>query len=216
MGTKLSTALIATAAVIAVSSLYQARQSSAQIDSLRATVEALEQDAPSRTSTSHRGALDLAGIPAGMSDVEAMARMAARREALRTLGEQDGASDDGSGAEPAPPAITFEESRDRVHQAYEEEPIDSDWSSRAAAELDGSIRQNLPEGSRLRSLDCRSTMCQLELAHRDVEAHNRLLMNGFHDWRGALFVADETPENGEYLVTLFAAREGSELPLAPR
>jgi hypothetical protein len=87
------------------------------------------------------------------------------------------------------------------------------WSQEASRQLTATILEHLPGGSRLKSLDCRSTMCRVEIAHRDQAAHGPFLRQGFTRWPGSIFVAGEQEDAGELIVTLLAAREGTELPL---
>jgi hypothetical protein len=112
--------------------------------------------------------------------------------------------------------LTYEQSRVRVLEAYSDEAVDSVWSARVTDKLGAAVRNRLPGGSRLTSLECRTTMCQLKIVHTDPRAHGQFLMDGFMDWPGSVFVAGEEQDRGGLAVTLIAAREGTEPPIAPR
>lgn len=114
------------------------------------------------------------------------------------------------------PRITFEDSRQRVQSAFATEAVDASWASEAEHKLEGIVRGHLPTGSRLSGLACHASMCEVDVTHADSKAQADFLLTGFTGWPGSLFVAGETPQHGEVAVTIFAAREGTELPIAPR
>ncbi len=114
------------------------------------------------------------------------------------------------------PRLTYEQSQARVLEAYSDEAVDAAWSARATDKLGAAVRNRLAGGSRLTSLECRTTMCQLKIVHADPRAHGQFLMDGFTDWPGSVFVAGEEEDRGGLAVTLIAAREGTEPPIAPR
>jgi len=114
------------------------------------------------------------------------------------------------------PPMRLEQGQKNVLAAYEAESTDPKWSGDAYQKMDASTRQKLPSGSRVRSLECRSTMCKVVAWHTTSEAAQSFLMDGFHDWPGARFVADEVSEGGGVRVTLIAAREGTQLPYLGR
>ena len=142
-----------------------------------------------------------------------VARAEARAEAMAALAEQD--PGDEAHAQ-RPPPITFEESQQRVLSAFAAETVDSRWAPDAARKLEGIVRSHLPAGSRLRGVECRSSMCEVSVTHADATAQEGFLMNGFRGWPGSLFVTDHKQEQGEIVVTVIAAREGTEPPIAPR
>jgi hypothetical protein len=142
-----------------------------------------------------------------------VARTAAREPALATSAEHD---PDGEAEAPRPPPITFEESQLRVRSAFATEPIDASWGPDAERTLGGIVRSHLPAGSRLEGLACRTSMCEVRIIHADARAQAEFLRTGFHGWPGSLFVAEQAQDHGETAVTIIAAREGTEPPIAPR
>jgi hypothetical protein len=159
------------------------------------------------------------GAPSADSDAERraigrvaqLARAEARDQALAALAEHDPRDQ----AQNAPP-ITFEDSQQRVRSAFAAETVDAEWSPDAERKLEGIVRSHLPTNSRLNSLACRSSMCEVQVTHADAKAQADFLMTGFRGWPGSLFVTAEKPEHGEIAVTIIAAREGTEPPIAPR
>jgi hypothetical protein len=125
-------------------------------------------------------------------------------------------SEDLSRATKRPPAVTYAQSQVRVLAAYGDEAPDAAWSRDAERKLDALVRGRLPSGSHLKSIECRSTMCQVEVTHRDANVGGTFLMEGFRGWPGSLFVAGEKEIQGELAMTIIAAREGTEPPMGPR
>ncbi|NOJ96519.1 hypothetical protein HMI51_26715 [Corallococcus coralloides] len=132
-------------------------------------------------------------------------------------GEAAAAEDSGEDVPPPPPIrpppASFEQSRTRVFNAFAAEPVDGDWSARASRTLDDAFRAHLPATSRVKSLECRATLCRVELVHRAQADHGALLMNGLRTWPGSVFIANEAQEGDDYVVTLLASKEGTNPPL---
>ncbi|MBN9688031.1 MULTISPECIES: hypothetical protein [unclassified Corallococcus] len=129
-----------------------------------------------------------------------------------------GEAEDSGGDVPPPPPIrpppaSFEQSRTRVSDAFAAEPVDGDWSARASKTLDDAFRAHLPGTSRVKSLECRATLCRVELVHRAQADHGAFLMNGLRTWPGSVFIASEAQEGNDYVVTLLASKEGTNPPL---
>jgi hypothetical protein len=112
-----------------------------------------------------------------------------------------------------PPPATFEQSRKKVLAAFDEEPVDAAWSGRAERTLDEVMRQHLPANSRVKALDCRATLCRVELVHRSAADSGPFMRSGLRTWPGSVFVASETQEGSDYVVTLIASKEGTNPPL---
>ena len=141
------------------------------------------------------------------------ARAEAREQTLATLAEHDPG---GEAQAPRAPAITFEESQERVRSAFAAEAVDASWGPGAERTLERIVRAHLPSGSRLDRLACRSSMCEVQLTHTAPGTQADFLRTGFQGWPGSLFVAEEKQERGEVAITIIAAREGTEPPIAPR
>jgi len=142
-----------------------------------------------------------------------VARAEARDQALATLAERD--LGDGAQAERAP-SITFEESQQRVRSAFAAEAVDAHWAPSAERTLERIVRSSLPSGSRLNSLACHASMCEVQMTHADLKAQVDFLRTGLRGWPGSLFVTEEKQEHDKVAVTIIAAREGTEPPIAPR
>ncbi|NOK23699.1 hypothetical protein [Corallococcus carmarthensis] len=130
----------------------------------------------------------------------------------------DAVTEEAGGDVPPPPPIrpppaSFEQSRTRVFNAFAAEPVDGDWSARASKTLDEAFRAHLPTTSRVKSMECRATLCRVELVHRAQTDHGAFLMNGLRTWPGSVFIANEAQEGNDYVVTLLASKEGTNPPL---
>lgn len=119
-------------------------------------------------------------------------------------------------AKPAPSAA---EVRDGFDAFFHAETADPAWSQRMTDALMKGIQAVLPAGSRLQRLECRGTLCRIEISHTDLEEFHTYTRDAFSNLEtrvttGALFttlLGDPTP--GRPVVSVaFLAREGTELP----
>jgi hypothetical protein len=110
--------------------------------------------------------------------------------------------------------VAAEEAQANVLTAYAKEASDPAWSREASQTLDASVRRALPPGSRLRSVDCRATLCLVEVEHPDPRVAASWLLPGFRDWTGAVFLAGEREEQGTIVQTLVPIRQGTTPPYA--
>ncbi len=197
---------------IALDSRAERHASEQQLARLQADLETLRAGIQQRQGPgAGQGGAGRDGGLRNDSEVAELVRREARAEAQRAL-DQRGAGE----APPPPPRVTLGQSQTNALAAFEEESEDRGWSGDATRTLETTIRERLPTGSRLGSIDCRSTMCQVQVAHADASAAQTFLLNGFGNWPGSLFVAKEVQEAGEQIVTIIASREGHEPPLGPR
>lgn len=200
------------AAALAIAAVYSILDSRSDQRALHHDVQRFQAEiAELRGQLGHRAPPLFAG--AAGSDVASLARREARVEAQRVIDDQAGSDD----ARPQrPPPVTFEQSQAAVFEAFGQERVDPAWSAEAALKLEAAVRGHLPPGSRLSSIQCHTTMCQIEMADHDANSGPALVMNAFRDWPGSLFLAKDRQEGGEHVVTIIASRDGHELPLAPR
>lgn len=122
-------------------------------------------------------------------------------------------------SEPAPPpkVPTTEEMRDGLNVHFYEEAVDTSWSETTRRQLQTRVSGLLPAGSKLVSMECRSTMCRAEVAHPDLEAHREFIRAGFSSpaemWRIATNVSlGEPADSAKVTSIVFLSREGRELP----
>jgi hypothetical protein len=111
-------------------------------------------------------------------------------------------------------SLPVERIQENVLTAFAKESADTAWSRDAARRLQSSIQHALPDGARLLSLDCRTTMCLVEIEYPDAGAAQSWPNSGFQSWPGAVFMAGEREESGAAVKTLVAIKEGTVPPYA--
>lgn len=87
------------------------------------------------------------------------------------------------------------EIQDSLEAAFTTESYDAGWAREAQNQAEELVRASLPAGSAVRTLDCRQTLCRVELDHQDLRSHREFV--GHFDermqWTGpAAILYDET------------------------
>ncbi|WP_375759795.1 hypothetical protein [Corallococcus exercitus] len=111
---------------------------------------------------------------------------------------------------------TPDEAVARMDARFFGEGVDTAWSPAATrrAERLGAV---LPQGARIVSLECRSSMCRLQMSHPSQDAFRKFLREGLMDdaeaWDGPFMAAlTGTPgRSGEVEAVAYLAREGVDL-----
>jgi hypothetical protein len=101
---------------------------------------------------------------------------------------------------------------DVIEEAIMAEDPDPDWAQAAVDELDGAYQGEEMAGAEFVSVECRTTMCRMELAltgTKTAEETFRSLAD-LAPWEGQGFVQIEDGELGQ--VVVYLAREGHSLP----
>jgi hypothetical protein len=171
-----------------------------ELDSLRATVSRLEQ---TRT-------------PAEATPPSAMFAWSSRAPQI--------AADTNAATAPvAKPAASPIESYAPVHDAMEaafvSEPTDASWSRDARRTMENGVAAHLPEGSRITSVDCRSTLCRVEMTHDNYRRAKEFANGAFaspegRPWNGAYTSGPVAKDErtGQITFVAYLTREGAELP----
>lgn len=125
-------------------------------------------------------------------------------------------------AKEAPKARTWkaEDLRDFYAAAFTSEDSDGRWAPRARQIAEERVREDLPVGSTLRSVDCRTSMCRIETSHEDPQKFQEFVDKSFGGpatgiWNGGAFstvVHRGSGPGDPFVVVTFLAREGSNLP----
>ena len=118
---------------------------------------------------------------------------------------------------PTKKALTSEDIRDGLNVHFYGETVDSSWSRTARQAFQARLIDALPAGSKLGSVECKSSMCRAEIWHPDLEAHREFIRTGFSSptkpWQAATNVTlGEKPDSGKVTSIVFLAREGHEIP----
>ncbi|HXU63869.1 MAG TPA: hypothetical protein VN962_19360 [Polyangia bacterium] len=107
------------------------------------------------------------------------------------------------------------------HEEYQavfaRETADQAWAARAEEVARAKLGAVLPEGSRIRSVECRATLCRVETAHRDKSSYftfgRRAFVSGDGRlWNAATFSVPADPAFSEPVMVSYVAREGYDLP----
>lgn len=117
---------------------------------------------------------------------------------------------------PGKPERTFDDVRDALNSRFYGEAYDSSWSASARQKFQTQLSEALPEGSRLVSVECRSSMCRAEISHRDIKAHQSFVQNAFAPprahWDGPTMVSlEDEPGTNNVTSVAFWGREGQAL-----
>lgn len=193
----------------------QQQQSRQEVERLQTELSAMKASGQRQADARDRIAGDNRALLAAVSSLQKTVDR--RRQANPPTEEPGGLDPDAEPRDaPRPPPITYEQSQAAVLAAYAKEAPDATWSRDAERKLDAVVRPHLPSGSRLSALECRNTMCRVEVVHSDPSAEATFLMEAFRGWPGSRFVAGEKEDHGALLITIIAAREGTEPPIAPR
>lgn len=114
-------------------------------------------------------------------------------------------------------SYTQEEIADDLERRFEAEPFDSAWSARATREATRALSTDLPEGTTLKKLECRSSLCRVDTLHASLDAFRTfastsLLGRERRIWNGGVstMVTDES-DHGVTAVT-YIAKEGESVP----
>lgn len=109
--------------------------------------------------------------------------------------------------------------RARLDKLFVTESADPAWGAQASATAQTRLAEILPQSSRLRSIECRASMCRFETAHQDPESYRQFLTSAFQDpatklWNGGGFSTplSDHDEGGRVVTVAFLAREGQSLP----
>jgi hypothetical protein len=117
---------------------------------------------------------------------------------------------------PSPPEPSPQEVVEQMDGRFYDEKLDPDWSREALPRAE-QFSGRLPEGVRVVSLQCRSSMCRLETSHPNLESFQgfiqQTVMRGEHNWNGPIMAAlqGDPKQPGEVKAVVYLAREGTDL-----
>jgi hypothetical protein len=104
--------------------------------------------------------------------------------------------------------------RDSMESQFATEKTDPKWSGTATAEIRNKALPGLAGTSRLRSLECRESVCRLETSHQDNRTFQEFITKSLSSpefgWEGPmLFAPVRTEASGEIVTVAFLSRAGS-------
>jgi hypothetical protein len=101
-----------------------------------------------------------------------------------------------------------------LRTSFENQPVDAHWAAATGAILDRMIRSHLKDGSALRELSCRSSLCRLVLTHPDARAQQAFMDSTLGSWPGGWSLLDrQAVPAGGLQVTIVAAGAGANVPV---
>jgi hypothetical protein len=125
----------------------------------------------------------------------------------------------GSGSASGKTAPSSEEIRDRFAVFFTSERVDTAWSRGAAEALTKGAQAVLPGGSRLHRVECRETLCRVEIEHASADEFRTFVQSAFFEnetriSKSGFFASalDEPSLGGPVTAIAYVAREGKGLP----
>lgn len=118
---------------------------------------------------------------------------------------------------PAAPDVDAPASRSQVEASFQAESVDSGWASSAQREVRDTLASMLPASALVRGLDCRATLCRLEVDF-SAEAEFREVMGSpgalIRLWSGpAVTHFEKDPARGTVTLVSYLVRPGHEMPV---
>lgn len=114
---------------------------------------------------------------------------------------------------------SFAAIHDTMEAAFVGETMDTSWARGAHKTAESSLSRHLPDGSRITSIECRSTMCRVESTHSHGRAADRFVNDALGEpdrtpWNGSFATGAiaEAEANGSVTMVTYLMREGNELP----
>jgi hypothetical protein len=115
--------------------------------------------------------------------------------------------------------ITFkntDEMKAHVEALYFEETVDRAWASIAEVTLLKGLEKIMPEGSRAERVECKSTMCRIDLVHQDTSLGPGLFFRQIANerpWNAPIHTTAPEPDaSGVVRNNAYIAREGHPIP----
>jgi hypothetical protein len=117
----------------------------------------------------------------------------------------------------APVERTEEERRVYASAIFDAEPVDTSWARATQRELTGKLRELVGGSSSVQAVDCKNTLCRVELNNDNDKAGQDFLRTFLrsHAWGGnGMAIRGEPDSKGRVALTMYLAREGAALPEA--
>lgn len=142
--------------------------------------------------------------------------VAAAVQASPAASEDDAPSDTAR-----PPATAFDATAMKAHveSLFQAESAESGWASEAQREVHDGISSLLPSTASVRALDCRASLCRLEVAYSSEEEFRQVMsppgaMGRL--WRGPSMVhLEKDPHRGTVTAVSYLVRPGYPMPPPP-
>lgn len=115
-------------------------------------------------------------------------------------------------------ALTETERQVYADSIFEDQAYDPTWAAASTRQLNAALSTINAPGLKLTGVECRSSLCKVELRASDKQTANASIRTVVHGmkWPGSGMAINGDPDaRGELSVTLYLARRGSPLPEPP-
>jgi len=128
---------------------------------------------------------------------------------------------DAGSAESSGPTLGQDAGTAAIHEHLEslfvQDQPDAEWAERAKTIVSEKLPSLLPEGSFVRSFDCRASFCRLETSHKDQESYWKFIKGAFADrsrqlWNAETYSVPLNDDPVDGLLVSYIARENQSLP----
>jgi hypothetical protein len=103
-----------------------------------------------------------------------------------------------------------------LKDAYLHEKKDSAWSDKAVQQINQAYATHLPEGATLRSVECRTSICRMELRYKDEESHHQFVKQTLFAregmWNGPISAIITDRNEGDVGGLVYFGRQGHSFP----
>jgi hypothetical protein len=179
---------------------------------------AVGQTAPAGTEERQNGSSYSTPPPVGRSpQTIAPALVAPAESSAGTALSKDNGPRENAAPRQAPVERTEEERRLYASAIFDAEPVDASWAGTTQRELAGKLRGLAGSSSSVQTVDCRNTLCRVELINDNRDVGGDLLRSFMRSnaWPGSgMAIRGEPDPKGRVALTLYLAREGAALPEA--
>ncbi|HEX3478473.1 MAG TPA: hypothetical protein VHT91_25805 [Kofleriaceae bacterium] len=188
------------------------RRQRSETEQLRSSVRALSQSLDQTERAVARAAVAPLRTLQGV-DHETPEPGPSPREAAAPVQQPSSAPDEPAKQPPIDPATL----RTHLNARFDRQADDPAWSAAARGMIETKLASAMPPASVLRSVECRETMCRIEMVYDDLAQYHAFVKRMTPDalpWNGTLF---STPlgnlSDGPVTFVAFLSREGQPLPV---
>jgi hypothetical protein len=128
------------------------------------------------------------------------------------------ANDHVSRAQPAPNQPTMQEIQETRLEIFKNEPVDAAWRREAEVSAQRQVSTGLPADASAGPLECRSTMCRVEISYKDMDSYKEYVKKSIEsadrEWKGGVMgLVIERHDNGSVRAEHYYVRPGAD-PMA--